>query len=251
MKAVPILIVTNALALGLGLMAYLELDDLKAQRVGGRQTASREGADDSNDYYDAQITELKKQLAAISVARGVPLPADVGAPADGEAAPLGKAIDRSAPVPEKFDETVELARPDFEYFRERVRLAQEENDKEERINREIDRLETLISNNRIGTLTDSQKKKAAETLIDTREKTRLIWRGLREREDLQNLPRDDQREAFRNAYRKEQENIQAAAQKSLEQFMPAADAETLMTSSRGGDFGSVRPTRGGRAGAGR
>lgn len=246
MKALPILIITNAVALGLGLMAYLELDDLRAQRGGSRQSASREGADDRNDYYETQIAELKQQIARLSSERGVPLPS-AGEETSASGETPGKAIDRSYPVPEKFDETVELARPDFDYFRERVRLAQEENDKEERINREIERLDTLIANNRIGTLSDKAKQKAAETLIETRERTRLIWRGLREREDLRNLPREEQREAFRTAYRKEQESIHSAAQKSLEELMPAADAETLMTSARGdlGSFGG-RPTRGGR-----
>jgi len=250
MKAIPILVITNAVALGLGLMAYLELDDVKSQRGAMRQTSSREGAQ-GDDHTQEVVQDLRGQIARLQ-AKVDTLSAEtsgaVGAPASADAEG-GKAIDRSYPVPAEFAEETELARPDFEYFRERVRLAQDANEKEERLNQQIDRLDSLITENRIGPLSDGQKKKAAEILLDTREKSRLIFRGLRERQELQNLPREQQREAWRTAFQKERDSINSAAQKSLEELMPAADAETLMASS-GRDFGGAAPRapRGNRGG---
>ena len=236
MKAVPILIITNALALGLGLMAYLHADDIQAQRGSNRQSSSRATAE-GNDYYDAQIADLKREIARLSADRGLP-PGDglTDAGAMGSDADSGAAIDRTVASPETFDETLEMERPGFDYFRDRVRLAQDENEKEDRVNREIDRLETLISSNRIGTLSNTQKKAAAQTLIENRSKTRLIWRGLRESINTEGMSREDQRTAFRDAYRKQADEIKVETMKSLETVMPAADAETLLENSRG-DFG--------------
>ncbi|MHC4408613.1 MAG: hypothetical protein ACYS0F_06380 [Planctomycetota bacterium] len=240
MKAVPILIVTNALALGLGLMAYLEMDDLKSQRASGRQDSSRVAAE-GDDHLVAQITELKSQIARLAGERGVTLDAGTDAPATMDP---GKAIDRSVTAPEVFDETVELARPDFDYFRERVRLAQDENQKEERITRQVERIDTMISENRIGQLSEKAKRQAAQTLVETSEKTRKIWGLLRTRPDLQNLPQEERRTAWRDAYRKEQDVVRSAAQKSLETIMPAADAESIMSQGGGGDFGMRTGRRG-------
>jgi hypothetical protein len=243
MKAVPILVVTNVVALALGLMAYLELDDLKAQRGTMRQTASRDGAQ-SDDHLRDQIQDLRQQIlrleGAVTTAAAEGGPVASGPEASTAAGGSdGKAIDRGYPAPDKFDEETELARPGFDYFRERVRLAQEANEKEDRINQQIDRLDNLITENRIGPLSDGQKRKAAEILLDTREKTRFIWRGLTQRDDLRNLPREEQREAYRREFRKERDSIQSTAQKTLEELMPAADAETLMSSS-GRDMGGGR-----------
>ena len=147
--------------------------------------------------------------------------------------------------PEAFDAEAERQNPDMDYFRQKVRLAEELNGREDRIVREVERIDQLIDSARIGSMTPVQKKKVAEVLIQRGEKTRLIWRGLREREDLRSLPQEERRTAYGNAYREEAETLRVETQKNLETVIPAADAVTLLESNRGGDRGF---TGGGRRG---
>jgi|GEM_PF-2961571 len=244
MKIVPILAITNALALGAAALLYLEIDDLKSQ-VGSSRGSSRaaSGSDevDTQGYTQAQ---LDRAVERALTRRGPEGAARSKLDASGdEPIEEGKAIDRSLPSPENFDEDAEREKPGMDYFRQRVRLAQDLNGKEDRIVREVERIDQLIDSARIGSLSPVQKKKAAEVLIQRADKTRLIWRGLREREDLKNVPQDQRREAYGNAYREEAETLRAETQKSLEKVIPAADAATLLESGRG-DMGFSGRRRG-------
>lgn len=237
MKIIPILAITNALALGAAAILYLEVDDLKSQ-VSTKRGASRVESGDSDadtaGYTQAQLDRAVERALARREPEGAAreLPKGTDAP-DAE----GKAIDRELAAPDSFDKDAELNRPGMDYFRQRVRLAQELNSEEDRITREVDRIDQLIANARIGSLTPVQKKKVAEALVESRDKGRLIWRGVWQREDIRNAPEETRREAFRAAISEEQETLRAETQKNLESLMPAADAATLLESNRGGDRG--------------
>ena len=237
MKAVPILVITNALAIGLAVMALTKDSGDPAARTSSRATTARNAAS-GNDYYDTEIAEPKKEIARLSGERmAQPKKTPVTDGGENPASEPGKAIDRSMP---ELDKNAVMASPEFEEFRAKVRIAEEVNEREDRINREVDRLDQLIAENKIGSLSGKQKKVVAEELLAYREKTRLIWRGLRQREDLQNVPQEQRREAWRNAYREEQTKIKAESQKELENVMPAADVEEIMSSGDGGWGGRSR-----------
>ncbi|MHC4952264.1 MAG: hypothetical protein ACYTGZ_00115 [Planctomycetota bacterium] len=245
MKIVPILAITNAVALGIALVLYIEVDDLKSQ-VGSARHDSRGGeVTVSLEEFEAlkdRVARQDEQWARLG-SEGTPTDAGLGTDSDAPAPSKadGKAIDRTYAAVD-FDEEAERKNPEMEFFRHRVRLAQDINNREERVTRTIDRVDGLISSKRIGPLQPEQKKKAAETLVDASDKTRLIWSGLRVREDLNSLPDDQRRTAYRDEYRKESTAIRTATQKALESLMPAADAKTLTESIRGGDFGGRRGT---------
>jgi hypothetical protein len=231
MKAVPILVITNMLALGLAVAALMDSGDTPSSSSRSSRASSERSGAQGNDYYDAQIADLKAEIARISSDR-----ATVKATPAGESSKLsedGKEIDRSYGEGE-LDADAVKADPAFADFRARVRLAGEANEREDSINREVERMDELISDNKIGTLDKAQKTRVAEQLIDHRSKTRMVWRGLMNREDLRSLPQDERRNAYREASRKEQETIKAESMKVLEGIMPAADAQTLMESGRGG-----------------
>jgi hypothetical protein len=241
MKAVPLLVVTNVIALGMAAVALMNSgDDTSSSGSRSSRASSAQTGATGNDQLEAKIADLQAQIARMASER----PA-VKATSAGESAATatdGDAIDRTYGDGE-FDTDAAKADPAFANFRARVRLAGEENQREDSINSQVDRLDQLISENRIGTLSKAQKTKVAEKMIEQRGKTRMIWRGLRNREDLQNLPDDERRTAYRDAFRKEQETIKTETKTVLEGIMPAADAQTLMESGGGGFGGGGRTTR--------
>ncbi|MEM8883778.1 MAG: hypothetical protein AAGD14_06915 [Planctomycetota bacterium] len=245
-KAVPILVITNVIAFGVAVMAFVKVDEISSQPSSKRQSARRDVASGDVQRLEAKVADLESKLSRASFLKSNPS-SEIGVDAAG-VEDAGKAIERSIPSVDGmpsgdggFDADAVAASPGFEDFRKQVKLANEVNQKEDRINRAMSRMDELAGNARIGALSDKQKRKAAETLVGAQERSGLIWRGLMQREDLRSLPDDERRTAFREAYRTERDTIRTETQTELEGMMPAADAKVLMDQvGRMGDRGARR-----------
>jgi len=245
MKAVSILAITNAVALGAALLLFLEVEDLKGQ-VGTSRSDSRGGTEVSIDIEDfealrGRVDRHDEQFAIKGARSGAPIAkaADDATAADA----TGEAIDRGY-ASGKFDEEVARADPAMDGFRNRVRLAEKMNQREDRVNREVERIEKLISDSKIATLNPKQMTQVADKLIEYRDSRGMMFRGMWQRPEIQNAAEGERREVFRDLMKTESETLSATAQKDLEKIMPAADAKTLLDASRGGDRGASRMRRG-------
>jgi len=231
MKVVPILVVTNALALGLAILLYFQQEDLQSQMGSARSVPVRqaEAPVDTGELYE-RLARLESRFAS---------PGTPPAPAPGAAGekPSGKAETE----PDAAKNTPKNASPDdldrlaisgmtpqaMELFRRRVRRAQELNSAEDRFRRVEERIDRLVQSNRIAPLSPKQKKAVAKTLNDTRRAIPNIWRKIRENNDLGSMSREERGQVIRNEY----EGLRVEAQKALEQTIPAADAKTILDDS--------------------
>ena len=246
MKAVSILAITNAIALGAALLLFLEVEDLKGQ-VGTSRNESRSGVEVSVGIEDfeallGRVDRHDEQFARTGAATpGAPLAKATDDVPAGETA--GEAIDRGY-ASGAFDEEAARKDPAMEGFRNRVRLAEKLNQREDRVNREVERIETLISDSKIATLDPKQMAQVADKLIEYRDSRGMMFRGMWQRPEIQNAAEGERREVFRDLMKTESETLSATAQKELEKVMPAADAKTVLEASRGGDRGMGRTRRG-------
>ena len=254
MKPIPILVVTNAIALGLVAILFLKQEDLKSQLSSGRTSLRADNGSD-NGEMSARLKKLEERLRVradgddTELASGVPTDTD-NASSDGTAATEGG-------LPPLTDEQMEELRSGskdavMEDFRKRVRLAQELNQREDRSNRVKDRLDELASDSKIAPLNDEQKDKVVAITFASQERSRNMWRKMR---DLGDMSREERRDFMRTEF----DSLRAEMQKDLESVVPAADAKTLIDSNLmfsgargmfGGDTGGTA-RRGRRGGAGR
>lgn len=248
MKVIPILALTNTAALVMALLLFLEVEDLKTQ-VGTSRSDSRGPSEISVSYDDfealkGRVSRHDEQFATNgSEGRGAPLAKS--ADNVSSAVEEGAAIDRSFASGE-FDEEAAAKDPAMEGFRNRVRVAQKLNQREDRVSREIDRIDKLISDSKIGALNPKQKAQVAEQLIQYREARGIAFRGLWQSPEVQNAPDDQRRTVLRETMATLSETLKADAQAELEKVMPAADAKEVMDASRGGDRGGMTRRRGSR-----
>jgi hypothetical protein len=249
MKTVPILAVTNALALALAIFVYV--------KQGETQTASRRS--DSVRSESAEIAQLKMEIEDLkraNAARGyvpeaasdVPtLPSRAGpAPHEGvHPAPLA-----SQPVEEGTDAPAagggeEFNPQEMETFRKKVRKANELNDTEEQVKRVTDRLDELVRDNKIAPLNPRQKEAVATTVLAYRKKIPTVWQKLRASGTLENTTNEERGRIMRAEF----DTLRTEAQRALEEFMPAVDAKTYLDDSMretmrgglGGGFGGPPP----------
>ncbi|MGH7162075.1 MAG: hypothetical protein ACREID_01220 [Planctomycetota bacterium] len=223
MKPVAILAVTNALALGLVVVLYVQHDDLSDQLAsGGRASSSRRL--EAEEFDPARIDRLvrEKVLELMAADAGGPGAAakteGAGGPSGERAEPPAFPTDAAATgSPEPLDG------PAMESFRKQVRRAVELNQDEDQVKQVIERLDRLVEERQIGALTDPQKEKAAKTLVATRRKIPEIWRKVMADAGGQQIAWEERRNLIQTEYA----TLRASAQKEMEEYLPAPDAKRI------------------------
>jgi len=252
MKAVPLLVISNVVALALVVLLWMNQSDLEEKLASRRSNPVRnDPAVDAdldneriNQLIDARLASMRRGAAADSA--GIPAEVEGGS----DAPPQAGDGDDSSAVPATGVElevgdgegVVVATDPQMETFRKKVAAANELNREEERINRMIGSIEELENNSRIAALSRTQKVKVARSLLAARERIPDIWRSMRENNDLRSLSREERRTLFQNEF----DSLKSAAQKELETMVPAADAKTIVDESV-----SMRGPRGPRGPRGR
>lgn len=221
MKIVPILAITNALALGLAIYVYVEQG---ANRGGSLRsdivrTDPIEAARLEMRIHDLELAARMREAPPAQEAQV----ADPVAPASSDTPPLASGLpagERADPAAAK----VEFNPREMETFRKKVRKANELNDAEEQKNRIVEGVDRLVKENKIAPLTPAQKEKLADTVIVSRKKGLDMWRKLREAGALEGTNREDRGRVVRQ----EMETLRTETQRALEEFMPAVDAKTYL-----------------------
>jgi len=234
MKAVPILVVTNALALGLVVLLFIQQSDLESQLNSTRTTTARRADVTEEEGVQDRIARLERLMRARSEEGGgpEPLPAEI---ALGEELPTGAGGPAlsggaaSAAAEGADSEYGSFGPQEMDRFRKNVRRANELNSEEDQVGRVVDRIDSLVSENKIAPLTKKQKSSVARTILSTREKVPTIFRRLRESGAFSDVPREERGQLIRTEF----ENLRIEAQKELENTVPAADAKTILDDSLG------------------
>ncbi|MHC4549798.1 MAG: hypothetical protein ACYTEZ_13580 [Planctomycetota bacterium] len=247
MKAVPVLVLTNALALGLVVLLFFQQSDLESQLNSGRTSAPRrtELVEDSAGMQD-RIARLERLLAAqrrgdAPAGEAEGLARSAGDPAAGSSEPAGDLPPAAEAGPSGL---ADYDPREMEQFRRKVRRANQLNDQEDQVQRVVTRLDTLVGENKIAPLTPKQKERVAETILATRGQVPQIFRRLRESGAFGETSREERGQMIRAEF----ESLRVEAQKQLEEVVPAADAKTIMDDSMGdrggfGGFGRGLPQR--------
>ena len=231
MKAIPILVITNALALALAIFLFVKLGTVESQLASRRSdTSGRTGSDAS---LRARVDQLELQMAergVVPAGRGAAAePSAVAPPSEsgeeGESPAFatpeseeGMAAGPEAPAGTPFDPQ------EMEVFRHKVRKALELNAEEDQVNRVAERLDQLVQQNRIAPLTPRQKETVGRIYTEYQRRVPMVWQKLRESGTLENTPFEDRRALVRAEY----DNLRSEAQRALEDVMPAADAKTIV-----------------------
>lgn len=239
MKIVPILAITNALALALAIFLYVKLDELST-KVGSRRSDVVRSDTAGTADLEMRVAELEHANARGHEPAATPDASAHGAPsASGGAGAHGGGTDApplATPASEEAaaaalaaaaGETQELGPQEMQAFRKNVKKAIDLNDEEEQKNRVIDRLDELVKENRIAALNPRQKEGVATTVLAYRKKIPDVWKKLRDSGAFENTSREDQGKMFRSEF----DALRADAQRSLEEFIPAADAKTYLDDS--------------------
>ena len=229
MKAVPILILTNVLALGLVLMLYVKQDELSDKLESRRVTTDRTTVATDPALRD-RLARLEAALESSGMA--VPDPAEEmpsretveDGGGDAPTATMGNEADATAGAAGTLPEAA------MDKFRGNVREAMRLNAEEDRTLRVVEGIDGLIKDNRIAPLTDTQKKKVATAIMKYRGQMPTVWRKLRE-EMPEGATREDRRKYMTEAF----EDLRAEVQTDIEGIVPAADAKVIVdTTARGG-----------------
>lgn len=238
MKIVPVLAITNALALALAIFVYVKQGDAPA---GPRRA-------EASSPSAAEIAELRAEIEALKQGQparahapeaGVQPGAAPSATAPGAAeTPLASRPpeeDAAAPeAPEEFDAQEMVT------FRKKVRKANELNSEEDQENGIKDGIDRLVRDNKIAPLTPAQKDGVAKIVLGSRRKGADVFRRMRESGAFEGGNREDRGTLIRT----EIQNIRAETQRQLEEIMPAADAKTYLDETtrdmgRFGGFGGA------------
>ena len=236
MKAVPLLAITNAVTLALVILLYFQQDEPR----GHQRAASHQASID----IDAIKAEVRADVLASLRTRDSELykPGVTPETADRAVVKDGDGPSNATPGgtdPEAADTTIELPDAEMKTFRNNVRKAIELNREQDRVDREMQRIDRLITNNKIGALSDKQKKVVATVLLNSRDKAPRIWRQFRNNPEMREMPREERAKIYRVEFQK----LRDETQKELEDVIPAADAKTILEEGmRGGDRGFTRRT---------
>ena len=253
MKTVPILAITNALALALAIFVYV--------KQGETQAASRRS--DGVRSEPAELAQIKMEIADLksaNAAREYAPEAASDAPAahgattgssgsgahgGSDAPPLASQPPEEGADPAAAAPPEEFNPQEMETFRKKVRKANELNETEEQVKRVTDRLDELVRENKIAPLNPRQKEAVATTVLAYRKKIPMVWQKVRASGTLENTTNEERGRIMRAEY----ETLRTEAQRSLEEFMPAVDAKTYLDDSMretmrggfGGGFGGQPP----------
>lgn len=249
MKIVPVLAITNALALALAIYVYFE----QGSNRGGSLRSDVVRTDPiETARLEIRINELERALATKGREPSAVAPDALGhgATEDPAGAPAGSdpASSLASQPPEALADPAGAVEEEFnpremETFRKKVKKANELNDAEEQKNRIIDGIDRLVKDNKIAPLNPAQKESVANTVVVSRRKGIDVFRKLRESGTLEGANRED----MGRLVRQEMETIRTETQRALEEIMPAADAktyldETMRDQMRGfGGFGGPAP----------
>jgi len=233
MKAIPILVITNALALALALFLLFKQGSLESQLSSRRSdTSTRAEAGDAS-RLEVRIDEIQRQLDSLGHGAGAhgatAGPAASAAP--DRTAEEGGAEAYATPEPaagttDGFDPGPEaqLDPQEMDVFRQKVRKALELNAEEDQVTRVAERLDQLVEQNKIAPLSPRQKEAVARIYLEHQRRVPMVWQKLRESGALENTPREQRGALVRAEY----DGLRAEAQRALEDLMPAADAKTIV-----------------------
>ncbi|MFI5402149.1 MAG: hypothetical protein ACHQ1G_04370 [Planctomycetota bacterium] len=247
MKIVPVLAITNALALALAIYVYVE----QGSNRGGSVRSDVVRTDPiENARLEMRLNELERLLAAKARESAAPDALAHGTTEDPAGAPAGS--DGASPLasqpPEMGADPAGAVEEEFnpremETFRKKVKKAQELNEAEDQKTRIVEGIDRLVKENKIGSLTPAQKESVANTVVVSRKKGIDIWRKLREGGGIDSTNREE----MGRIVRQEMETVRTETQRALEEIMPAIDAktyldETMRDAMRGwGGFGGAAP----------
>lgn len=234
MKIIPILAITNALALAAALYLYVEIGDLRSQS-GSHRSESGE-----TSRLTARIDSLQRDLDRALAMRGlestpvtdgeaaVRIPSSAPAAAihgGGEGAAAAAGTGEEAPDAGAVGAGADDLPPhEMDVFRQRVKRAIELNTEEEQKNRVIERIDQLVDERKIAALNPRQKDGVAATVLNYRKKVPDVWRKLQESGAFENVSREERGRMVRAEY----DSLRTEAQHALEEFMPAVDAKTYL-----------------------
>jgi len=234
MKIVPILAVTNALALALAIFLFVQQSELKSQAGSGRSDTevSRLKARIDTLERDQERLLAMKGIESAAASDGPRGAAPMGATAEGTKSggggetpavgtrSMGDAGSDTAPDAggEEFDAG------EMDVFRKKVRKALEINSEEDQKTRIFEGIDDLVKQNKIAPLNAHQKEGVASTVLNYRKKIPDVFRKLRETGAMETANREDRGRLFREEF----DALRAEAQRSLEEFMSAADAKTYL-----------------------
>jgi hypothetical protein len=222
MKAVPILVITNALALGLAIVLYVRQGALESQMGARRTEGSRTEVVDTSGI-EMRLEQLERRYLGESGQASAP--ATGAAPADPSfAAPQPGAGDAQGGGPPAAGSSEEFDPQEMEVFRKKVRKSNDLNQEEDQFNAIASRLDELVKTNKIGPLTPSQREAVARIALRQRRRMPEIWRKLRESGTLETANREDRGRILRV----EHETLRVETQRALEEIIPAADAKTIV-----------------------
>ena len=225
MKAVPILVITNALALALVVVLLVRQQGIESRLGTQRSAGDRGSVAIDTAALDERINHLEHLLA--TGARRAALPVESAEPAaidtitEGATATPGSddIVGEEGPAPEMRFEPQEM-----EVFRSKVRKALELNRDEDWVQRVEVRLDNLIEKNRIAVLSPKQKRQVAGHLLDYRRQVPRVFGRLRESGALEGASREERREVVRSEFGR----LRTEAQTEMENIVPAADAKTIL-----------------------
>jgi hypothetical protein len=231
MKLVPLLVVTNALALAAVVVLFFQQQELESRLASGRASTPARTAEPPPEIVDARLERVERELAL--------RPAQE-APAPPQALPEGSSEPQAAPeAPEATwggAGAPDLTAGQMEVFRKRVRRAGELNAQEDRMNTVLESVDRLVTERKIAPLSPAQRTKAAETILAVRDKAPAIFRKFWTDPGFRELPEEQRRASIRA----EVDTLRSEAQKALEEVLPAADAKTLIEETSRGFDGPMR-----------
>jgi len=231
MKTIPILVITNALALGLAIFVYVKQGENQGgvRRSEGARSETSEVADLRRRMEDLELAArtyrphptadaMDDAAAPSGATKGAPARAAEGEPALAAPPPADALAEPGSTGSEEFDPQ------EMEVFRKKVRTANDLNQEEEQKKGIVDGIDRLVRDNKIAPLTPSQKESVANTVMTSRRKGMDIWKKLRESGTLDGTNRESRGLIIRT----EMETLRSETQRALEDIMPAADAKTYL-----------------------
>ncbi|MGQ0615042.1 MAG: hypothetical protein ACT4PV_15010 [Planctomycetaceae bacterium] len=239
MKAAPLLVLTTALSLGGVILLFVQQQELQDKLAGATRSSSSRASAEPDSAMAARVQFLEAELRRLASAvpageRTAPAASSDGAVAAPADAPAARASEAPAAVDGAATQA-ELPSAAMDVFRRNVRRAIELNGEDDQGQRVIDQIDRLIERSAIGAMSDSQKTRAAKTVLTAQKKIPELWRAAFANPQNRELPREQRAEMVRVEF----EALRAETQKELEAFLPAPDAKKVAEETLGGGRGRM------------